>query len=514
MPKKNTENLSFLIPKEKFQEAKDADSVRDLEDCLTELINTANRLYNQARAANNSKKFISCIKNYEHIKAVINDKKTNFQSDFIELYDLEACLAICQAQLNSINTKPTKKTQLNAIKKNIKTIKVNFDALNNRINKLESALKNTASTTIFKKLLDYRNVFLDHWKKGSNERKAHSYYNLAEIFKKKSDNLKNEPSKKVQLLTSAKKLLSKSLKLYNKAQLFDFANQTKKQIDELDPSLNTALLSENRSTLIKIGPVILTASGDRKLIWKASDKTMLAPSSIKNSVKISPSTKDSILSTHRKRKRESFDEHASFSSAKKSKSFSELNSLWQAESEKIIKQFRQIKIDDDLDKVTKSLVQNFSPKESFDERRAIAHNSYAVTIITEKLQTPELLHAEKISLLEKAKNQLEKSAKYYCRANLSLKSNEIQQCILCIGSSLKNLAAFINKTPIKSIPAIDGKRYLARSSRAAKNIPSNDRIPYYTRYTKNFFFGQFLEKSALKGENQPHTRQSCLLNCA
>ena len=48
MPKKNVKITSLLIPSQHFQKAENADNTRELEECLTELINTANKHHNEA----------------------------------------------------------------------------------------------------------------------------------------------------------------------------------------------------------------------------------------------------------------------------------------------------------------------------------------------------------------------------------------------------------------------------------------------------------------------------------
>jgi hypothetical protein len=135
------------------------------------------------------------------------------------------------------------------------------------------------------------------------------------------------------------------------------------------------------------------------------------------------------------------------------------------------------------------------------------HNNYAVTIITEHLQTPKLPQAEKIALLKKAKDLLKKSAGFYNRANLPIKRNKIKREIHCIESSLKNLASFMSKVPTDPILSIGEKEYHAKLISTVENIASKNRVAYYKRPTDNHFFKQPLEKSALKDENQPPTRQ-------
>ena len=68
MPKKNVKITSLLIPSQHFQKAENADNTRELEECLTELINTANKHHNEAYQVNQPaiifpEKFADCICN-------------------------------------------------------------------------------------------------------------------------------------------------------------------------------------------------------------------------------------------------------------------------------------------------------------------------------------------------------------------------------------------------------------------------------------------------------------------
>ena len=491
MPKKIIKKPSFLIPNNKFQETENADNARDLEDDLTELINTANKLYNEAYLANKfylkyPEKFITCIKNYTEIKTIINN--SHIQSDLIELYDLEACLAIIQAQLNSINTNPTTRKVLESTEREITTIKKTFDILNSRITKLASELKNTNYTSSLEQLLEVRNSFLARWDKDSNERKAHSYYNLAKTLEKKSNDLESQGSKKLELLKEVQDLLATSFECYERAELFDFAEQTKKQLNELSFNLKTIPVSEKIKTSVKIDPTIFSISYSIKPARKITDKIISPLLLSKNLLKISNSAIDKTSSHQKGEKRLAFDEPSCFSPAKKSKLF---------------------EIDDDISAIKKSLVHKLPLPKPLDECKVIVQNNRAVTIITKDLQSPKLLPAKKRALLNKAKALLEKSAKFYKQANLLKKRKAIQRAIRCIESepNLKNLAfLFISTTPENPTPSIEKKEYRAESIATTENIAS-DRVAYYTRYANNCLFNSFSEGNTLKDKNQSTMRQ-------
>ena len=528
MPKKNVKITSLLIPSQHFQKAENADNTRELEECLTELINTANKHHNEAYQVNQPaiifpEKFADCICNYKKIKDIINNKNI-LNRPLIKIYNLEASLTIIQAQHNKIDTNPKTKNQPDLIEEEINNIKIEFDKITIYINALSAKPKNNFPKNSLQNLQRYQEGFSKRWNEDSNKRKAHSYYNLAENLIERSNCLAIEDLEKYQLLTDAKSLLNKSVEFYEKAQLFNLAKQTIPRIKEVNSVLKTLLnRSEKKNTtstpekislVLKRLPLSNAINNTRlktnsststiphaiKPAWQVvTDKKTLSLYSTKN-LGNTNLARNQIPSNTAKRKRLPFDEHASFNKAKKSKPFYPLESLWQAENEKIVTQFSQIKIDDNITEIIIGLQQKLPLRKSLGEYAATVQNNRAVTIITRDLQTLELTHPEKFALLKKAKNLLKKSAKFYDKASLSVKKSEVNLGIHCIESSLKNLASFSSKASTESIPSINKTEHLATLISTVGNISSKNRVAYYTRHANNFLFGRPLAKEDRKDE--------------
>ncbi len=525
MPKKN-KNVkipSLLIPTKYFQKAENAGNTSEFEECLTELINTANERYNEAHQAKQTnivspEKFTDCISNYKKIKDIMKIS----ESSLIKIYDLEASLTILQARLNKIDTNPTTSNQLSLIEKEISNIETEFDTLNISINELSANPKDSFLTGSLQKLQGCKDEFSAHWNKNSNRIKADSYYNLAENLIKESYRRGEDPEK-CQLLTEIKYHFKRSAELYNTAQLFDYAEQTESRIKQVENSMldklsnpskkkNTSSTPEKISRLVlkkislsdatnntglKTGPATSAIPQAIEPVWQVVTDKKMSLFSTENSVKTN-SAKDQTLSNTAKRKRHPLEEHANMTLAKKSKQADPLESLWETENEKIVKQFCQIKIDE-------RIIHALLIEKKFTELRAVACSNYAANIITEDLKNPELPQSKKLTLLTKAKNLLKKSAKYYNQADLSVKKDEIKQYIGCIKSSLKNLDT------LNSFSSIAEKKYLVRSNHTVENIVSKDSVACTTRHTNNHFFKQPLEKSAFKDENQLHRHQHASL---
>ncbi len=108
------------------------------------------------------------------------------------------------------------------------------------------------------------------------------------------------------------------------------------------------------------------------------------------------------------------------------------------EQEKILNTFKKLNIVVDLAEVSNN-------KKSFDERRAIAHNNYAIFII-EDLNNIEENYADskKLKFLKKVEELLKNSAEFYKKANLP-EEKIIEQCIHVLKTSLVNLETKINQ---------------------------------------------------------------------
>lgn len=201
--------------------------------------------------------------------------------------------------------------------------------------------------------------------------------------------------------------------------------------------------------------------------WKIiNDAPLLFSSQAKSSLKTSHVVKHATPSYAAKRKRALFvdltsDDKLNPQKNKKTKKDSPmypLGPLWLMARRRIIDQFKQLNIDIDLTHL-------LSNETSFDERKAIVYNNYAIFLI-EDLNNPEKKYSDtgKISALKKAEQLLKKSIRLYKKANLSEKKQALEQCINSIQSTISGLEAKRDETttPKDSSP-MNTQRYRSQS---------------------------------------------------
>lgn len=149
------------------------------------------------------------------------------------------------------------------------------------------------------------------------------------------------------------------------------------------------------------------------------------------------------------------------------------------ECEQLLNEFTRMAIDQNLAS---------SNAKSFDERRAIAYNNYAMTLLTnlkEALSNPmhSIAVTEIRDTLNKTKQQFLQSAHYYAKASLLKNKGKAIQCINLLEPSIEKLAS-------ESIALPDETRALCTQ----KSLPS-----YLTR-------GFFKEISTLENNQQRTSR--------
>ncbi|WP_143549642.1 hypothetical protein [Rickettsiella grylli] len=149
---------------------------------------------------------------------------------------------------------------------------------------------------------------------------------------------------------------------------------------------------------------------------------------------------------------------------------------WETEGKHLMNQFRLLKINDNLEGILKP----FHPR-SLNERTALVHNNYAITLI-EGLCTPHLSipHAKARDVLIRAKKQFIQSAHCYTQAGLLKQKGKIIACINHITASLEKLSRFVNPNAQETAHVQTPKKYTFR-----KKSEMNNQTPYYL--TRTFF---------------------------
>jgi hypothetical protein len=486
--KKTSSNISILMDENEFLKAKQASNKQDLEDCLIELMERANKHYDAIylKYKNNPdiEKFSFCMENFKKIKSIIEQKEPEIITQLTKKFHLEAWISTLYSDIHALNLQPETEKQLNELNEKIHAVETDFNQLLTKISSLDSNDKSSA------RLLNYIDDFQKTWESKKNILKGHYYYNFAETLIEKG-NEELETNKRT-FLEDAKHYFIQSADFYKQGNLLEFEAQTKERIKKLELTAKELLdLSENNNftkTPSKKLVIVLTKLSPSS-IWAAS-----YPQSIAKIAK--PNESRSTLGN----KRKSFN-NTIFKPVKKLKtdrSTSELEPLWNVECEKILNEFNQLNIAIDLAHLSNN-------EKSFDERRAIAHNNYAIFLI-EDLNNAEKNYSDskKIAFLKKVEELLKKSAEFYKNANLSEKKDAIEQCISNLRSSLTNLEINIKDASSIKTEKCQTKPIMSLSDEKYRKYQHT----YSTRYVHKFF-----KDSSSVNHTQNTNRQSVRKIC-
>ena len=494
MPKiKN--NLSLLTSKKNFLDAKQVSNPDELERYLITLMEVANKHYQTAhlQSKNNldTKEFSSCKEKFREIMSII-EKKGNPTQLTNELY-FEAWTSMLYSDVYTLNLDPETEEKLNGLNKKILAIEIDFNQLVIKKISLESNDKNKNSL----KQLKHIDNFQQFWIVSQNSLKAEYCYNFAEFLIKKSSFEKSIYyfKKSASFYREAAK---KSIHAQHKMKLLNFANQTNKRIQFIQERSNQNQCNVLTPPLKKLVIHLKKLPDALSPRWKIiNNPSLLFPSKTKSFPKTTNLVKNSTPSHPIKRKRTLFtnltsSDELSYQKTKKLKKMSpicQLRSLWIIECEKIVDKFKQLSIEIDL-------VHLSNNKKSFNERKAIVHNNYAIFLV-EDLNNIEKKYsdAQKITSLKKAAQLLEKSIEFYKKTHLSEKKEALEQCITTLKSSLIKLETTINQMATsKDSSSIKAQKCRTKSTMTLSDEKLFDYQGIYsTRLACKFFKDSFTD---------------------
>jgi len=429
------------MDEEEFKKAEQASDQKEFENCLTKLMECANKHYDAVylKYKNNPdiEKFSFCRQNFSRIKSIIESKENPTQLN--TLY-LEAWISLLYSDVHALNLEPETKDKLNKLIEKIQIIGIDFKQLVTKKSGLDSSNEDSA------RLLNYIDDFEYTWKTKEKRLLADSHYNFAETLVENSDSPKaiNYFEKSLTFYKNAAEAADEP----DKAKFFTFAEETNKRLEEIKAK-NAQSKKSNFNDSGKKLNIGLQRLPDSISEWSVIDEAMLSHlTNEKKAVKIKPIIKkDTSIGAHPK-----------------------IKSQLKLEYEQLLKIFTQM--DDNL----KGILNPFH-KKSFNERRAIAYNNYAITkinnLIDEKKNAP---NSEKLEILEKAQKQFERSSSLYTQANLLEEKAKAEGCIDILTSIKEKLNASPRKETKNSSSSTNIKRKISFSS-------EQDELPvkYYTR---------------------------------
>ncbi|WP_342147054.1 hypothetical protein [Rickettsiella endosymbiont of Aleochara curtula] len=502
MPAKNTQ--SILMHEDTFLSAKNANNEKDLEKHLTEIMTVANGHYNTVyrmyKNNPNIEKFSFCKENFQKIKSII-ESKGNSTALINKIY-LEAWISTLYSDVHALNLDPETEEELIKLNEKILAIGIDFIKLQTKKASLDSKDENSVT------LLEYIDDFEQTWKTKEKRLLADSHYNFAETLVEKSKiELKDKANGQINQVEAAMKFLAKAVNFYKQANLSKSADQTEQRIKELEitaqklqnssknnhftshPNKKLVVVLRRTSPPLKHAAITWTASY-KETPKETSDKLpKVLDQSILPIVTQKIAASDAIKPTQRKR--ESFDND--IKPAKKVKidpaiaPHHKIKSQWKKECEHLLNEFSQMRINDKLEGIL-----NPFHKKSFNERRAIACNNYAITIIMDLINSKKnAADSEKLELLEKAKKQFLNSSNFYTQTNLLKEKDKAKQCINILTLSIKKLAsiASTNEKTTFDKPVVSDKKLV---------LPIRD--------TRTFFKNLSCpENNAIKVENQQNS---------
>lgn len=406
-----------------------------------------NEIYRKYEKNPDIEKFSFCKKNFYRIKTIIQLKNESLINT--PLY-LEAWISTLYSDKHALNLEPETEKQLIALNKKLQEIGTEFKQLFTEKSRLDLIDEKTT------KIIKYINNFGLTWKIHEKRILADATFNFAEILVENSDfeGSINYFTESMRLYKNAAENAENKLE---KKQLLKFVSQTNSRREKIKKIISQNMLTKSNN------------ANDQ------TEKLTLHFKKLHNSIPkwiiVNPQPRALEI---KKRKRSLSKEPFQFK-AKKQKI-----DLWTIECEKILDKFKCLNIAIDLAHLSNNT-------KTFDERKAIAHNNYAIFLI-EDLNNKEknYSYSKKNAFLNKVVELLTKSAEIYKNLNLTEEKNNIEHCINTISASLKNILADslsmkTQASPKKTVESISQKnlrKYQPTSERLAtiffKNLYSDN----------------------------------------
>lgn len=451
MPKVKNKNLPILLYKKNFFSA--SLNKQELENRLISLMKAANEHYKTVYLKSKKKldiaAFNSCKEEFQKIKSIIESEGNPTQ--LTNALYFEAWISILYSDVHALNLDLETEKKLNALHKKILAVEADFNQLQTKKSSLDTNDNNSQ--------LSYIDSFQKFWFINKNRLQADCYYNLAEFFIKKL-NFKKSIRYLKKAVIFYKETAEKSINSIQKAKFINLAAKTNERIEFVMEQFNknqyNALTPPLKKLILHFQKLPNSLSR-----WKIINKKSLFSS--KALSQTIHKVKNSSSSYPRKRKKKLVKKLMSndintqtTKKIKKNPSIYNSGSLWNTSRKKILDEFINIEI---------NLVHLSNPKKSYDERKAIAYNNYALFLV-ENLNNPKknCLETEKLASLKKAEQQLEKSIEFY---NI----DGVTHCISLIRSIRKYF-----ENHIKGTPGLN-EQYHEYQHR------------YSTRYARQFFKG-------------------------
>lgn len=434
----------------------------ELKNHLLELMKTSEKNYHNYLESKNKeiKELTNTIKKFKAIMVII--EKNNNPTDLTNTLYFQAWTSILYFDIYNLeNFGPNNEDQLQAFNK--KTLEIEIEI--NQLSIKKMSLSNKAQL----KRIDNLQKF---WIFNKNKLQGKHYYNLAESFIRLSDF-----EKSIAFLKKSAVFLREAAKqtIYYKYKslILKFIDRINKRTDFAEMQFNKSQCNVTLTPPLEKLVIHLKKLSDESLPqWKIVKPTSLPPTKTENFSKASNLIKNTRLSNPRKRKwiSEKKRDHAESKKSKKNcPSVIEDRVQWETVCKQLLNQFKEIKINDQLE----GILDPFH-KKSFNERKAIIHNNYAITIIenikNSKRRDP---HLNKLVLLDKAKSKFEASAKFYTQAGLIKEKGKITVCIDSIILSIEKLRTLSNNTSMTAISEIQKEPIMG----------SHLKTPYYLTRT-------------------------------
>lgn len=495
MKNKKGTPLSILISEDEFFDTKKAGNEQDLESGLTELMKLANEHYDAVylKYKNNPdiEKFNFCKENFQKIKSIIEEKKLEITSQLIKKFHFEAWISTLYSDVHALNLEPKTEKQLIELEKKILDIGTDFNKLQLRTKKSSLDLNDKSTDRLSK----YIHEFEQTWKTKGKKLLADIYYNFAETLVEKSKE-KLETNKHISL-EDAQQYFMQSADFYKQANLLEFADEAKKRMQALEIAPELQNLSNRNHfvspdkklvvVLTRLSPSLKNKGIKAESVWTASYKQALdkLPEVADQPILPQLVTKkidklDPIKPIRRKRK--SLDND--IQSAKKLKinpsvaAYHEIKLCWKTECKQLLNEFTTMRIDDNLEGIL-----NFFHAKSFNERRAITCNNYAITIIKNLIHPRKnVSDSRKLDDLKKAKSQFIKSAEFYTLTGLIKEKGKVIECINTITSSIEKLKVLVHKVSVENSILSTNKK-----SSFNKQRVSRGKLDLPIRCTRTFF---------------------------
>ena len=416
---------SFLNDTSKFYKAIYSNSPQQFEKDLKKLMNQANenydKIYRKSKNNPDIEKFNTCRENFSQIKSIIELKASS--TPLINKLYLEAWISTLYSDVHALNLQVETKTQLKELIGKIQAIEVDFEKLSAESKKFPFNLDIEGTVD----LLQYIQNFENTWKINKIKLLADIYFNFGLTLEENS-NLENAliyfTRSKNSYKEAAKIAADSAISMnFKKGTLENELSKGKleKAVDQTQKKIQSLLNKKNPEASLKELCIHLQRIPDSASKWTIVNESSPAES-IKEKQEIKFNDKNNFSSKIKRK----FNKESIYPEPKKQKiDFRTLD------CKKILYKFNDINI---------NLSELTNTKKSFDERKAIVHNNYAIYLI-ECLnnQGKNFTHYKKLEFLQKAAQLLKNSAKFYKKADLVKEKGYIIECIATINSCQKNL---------------------------------------------------------------------------